>query len=1144
VRIGALLAALLALALLVASPASAAYETVGNFAGILKPPAEPGVFPEEVQLAGVSGMAVNQSGAGGVKPGTVYAVAENLEGTRVAMYEPKEGGLEFVEAWGFAFEEGGPYERCGPLVGTSCEARVEAQVRSIDVDVDQTTGNVYMFLERSTVGASLIIEYKADGSKEITRFGKRAPEGKKTAETPSEIHRSGPGGIAVNGAGEVYVFDVDPPADNFYHRLMVFKPQSPEDYEHYVYAGTEHDVAAGFQGETRYSTTPVFDSVGDIYVAEDDFIQKLDPTHPSDPAICSFEFAKGGITSLTVNPQTGEPYFFSLKSPKRVHRLSACNEAGEFVETEAFKATPERADLSALAFDPVRQLEASRPPGVLYGGAPGAEPSTGGKGEPGQSSLGYIFAQSKEVAPKVESQSVSHVTAATARLAAKVNPKGAETRYVFQYETEAAYKEAGESFTGAAEAPLGGADLLAGQAGVDVAAGILGLEPDTAYRWRTVATSHCSSSDKEKVCEGTGPAQSFRTFPAEAAGLADHRVWELVSPPDKNGGQVFVADSRAGLGTCGHPDCKPGSSYGHPMQSRPDGEVIVYAGNPFSPPEGAISENEYISRRNSKTGWQTTNLTPSLLNGGAGYQAFDAALIEGVFAQQLSPQLSPEAPSEYPNLYRQPTAGPATLNPLLGSEPPNRLPGGTGGFEHLVLTFSGGSVDFSHLFFEANDALTEETAFAPEAIDGGGNKSNLYERVGGQLRLVNVLPGNTETKPGASFGTSAARAFSADGSRVFWSDEAGQVYVRLNGESTEAIPDPGKFLAASADGSKVLLSSGHLYDLETEATTDLSEGKGGFQRILGRSEDLSRLYFLDTAVLTGEEENDRGAKAEVGKENLYAWNEGTTRFIATRLAGDSNNAEASPDGGFLAFLSVASLTGYDNTGPCLAGFNPISPCVEVFLYDSATQTLTCASCNPTGEHPLGSSELRQILGAVASMPQPRYLTDEGRLYFDSRDSLSRLDTNEGVEDVYQYEPEGVGTCEHEAGCVSLISAGHEAIDSNFLAMDEDGKNVFFTTRDQLSLKDHDDLVDLYDAREDGGIPGETEVARTECEGEACLPAVNAPNDPTPGSSSFEGAGNVDERKAKKHKKKKHAKKHKSHKRSQGRAAKHNRGGVK
>jgi hypothetical protein len=168
----------------------------------------------------------------------------------------------------------------------------------------------------------------------------------------------------------------------------------------------------------------------------------------------------------------------------------------------------------------------------------------------------------------------------------------------------------------------------------------------------------------------------------------------------------------------------------------------------------------------------------------------------------------------------------------------------------------------------------------------------------------------------------------------------------------------------------------------------------------------------------------------------------------------------------------------------------------------------------------------------------RYLTEEGRLYFDSEDSLSPFDTNDGVQDVYQYEPEGLGSCKREAGCLDLISAGHEPIDSNFLAVDQTGKNVFFTSRDQLVLKDKDELFDLYVAREGGGIPAETETARGECQGEACQQAVTPPNDPTPGSSTFEGAGNVNEPKAAK----KHAKKHKKKHHAKKRAAKHNRGG--
>ena len=35
----------------------------------------------------------------------------------------------------------------------------------------------------------------------------------------------------------------------------------------------------------------------------------------------------------------------------------------------------------------------------------------------------------------------------------------------------------------------------------------------------------------------------------------------------------------------------------------------------------------------------------------------------------------------------------------------------------------------------------------------------------------------------------------------------------------------------------MLLSNGHVYDLETEETTDLTQGEGGFEGIIGQSED-------------------------------------------------------------------------------------------------------------------------------------------------------------------------------------------------------------------------------------------------------------------------------------------------------------------
>jgi hypothetical protein len=667
--------------------------------------------------------------------------------------------------------------------------------------------------------------------------------------------------------------------------------------------------------------------------------------------------------------------------------------------------------------------------------------------------------------------------------------------------------DGGQGFSqGTTEAPLGGAQLGSAQTALPASVVLSGLAPDTGYRFRVIATSAEGADD--------GPAQAFRTFSLEASGLPDNRAWELVSPAQKNGGQVIPANPT--IASCA--DCKPGTIADRfPMQSSEDGDSVVYQGFPFSFTEGAAVFNQYLSTRTT-SGWQTTNLSPALMGNGSnrGYKAFDPELDQGLLSQ-FDPVLSPEAPDGFADLYAQPTASPESLTPLLLSDPPNRLPEGQGP-ESFDLAYAGASADLSRVFLLANDALTPETSFAPAAEDGGPSKYDLYEWAAGQLRLVNVLPGNTVSAAGGPiFPGPSSHAISADGSRAFWSDESGQVYVRENGESTTAIPDPGKFLTASADGSRVLLADGHLYDLETKVLTDLTEGQGGFQGLAGHSDDLSHVYFVATAVLD-ETSNELGATAQAGKPNLYDWHGVAARYVVTMLPTDTEtwnaspadrSAEASSDGRWLAFLSTGSLTGYDNRGTCGGGSRLID-CTEVFLFDSNTGSLLCASCSPSGQAPVGPSVLRLVQSSPSYLPQPHYLSNSGRLIFDSADSLSPFDTNDRVEDIYQYEPEGIGNCLRQAGCVSLISAGREPVDSNFLTMDPSGKNVFFTTRDQLVLKDKDELIDVYVAREDGGIAAETEVPRGGCQGEACLPQTGTPNRLVPSSASGARPGNINE----------------------------------
>jgi hypothetical protein len=753
-----------------------------------------------------------------------------------------------------------------------------------------------------------------------------------------------------------------------------------------------------------------------------------------------------------------------------------------------------------------------------------------------------------------------------------------------------------KGFEGATSVPCSPAGPFTGTSGVSVSAKISSL-PEAAYRFRLVASNENGSNEAQTLL--------FDTF--ARIGLPDGRAYEMVSPPRKSGGEVFPPEPSLKIGGrwgtgCPVGECYPGfSSTQMPMQATPDGEALVYEGQAFSG-AFAASANEYLSHRTS-SGWETQSLSSPLFVGAeaSGYRAFSSDLSRGV-AFQVEPALSPEAPTRegksYANLYLWHNGA---LQPIVSDEPPHRTPGGAPPSTNFKIIYGGTNLGassapaFSHVIFAANDALTEEDpGIAPEApeIEAShdcirvGNSCDLYEWSDEQLHLVNVLPDNATAAPAAVFGSGhllslfpeflekedldVDHAISADGKRIFWSDEAtGQVYVRIEGRETKEIQDPGMFLTASVDGSRLLLSDGCLYDLEAEACDeDLSQGEGGFQGILGASEDLSGVYFVDTAVLSGGEENANEEHAEAGKDNLYAWHDGATVFVGALLDRDNvvdegarsigawhpspsnRSAQVSSDGRYLAFMSAAPLTGYDNelsgSGGCkgatVAG-SPIGdrPCFEVFEFDASSESLSCASCNPTGQRPLGGSNLsliRTIPSGPASFPQPENLTagGRGRLFFESQDELSPRDTDGDIQDVYEWEPGGVGSCQRAEGCVYLISSGRSSGDSMFLNSTPSGNDAFFITRDRLLPPDQDEKLDLYDARVGGGIE---EVASAPCSGEACKGTISgSPAQRGAGSSSFSGPGNQKPHKRKKH----HRKKHKRH--AKQRSAKHNRGGSK
>lgn len=738
-------------------------------------------------------------------------------------------------------------------------------------------------------------------------------------------------------------------------------------------------------------------------------------------------------------------------------------------------------------------------------------------------------------------------------LKARINPENSPTTYRFEWGTDPSYGHStGEIAIGSGEADHT-VTLFLGE-----------LAPGTTYHYRVVA------SNGIEVTEGAGhafttyparlaprsdcPNQAFRTGPA--ATLPECRAYEMVSPVDKNGADIKVLVS----------------NFNYPArldQSSADGNRFTYSsGTAFADAVSAPWTSQYIATREAGQGWSTHAISPprqptSLADANlvfkfdGQYRLFSSDLSEAWLLHDSDPPLDGCGAEGFINLYRRDnTTG--RYEALVPSEPLS-VPK-----EGYALELQGRSADGTHAVFGSNGKLTSDAANAFSFAS-----YQLYEHIKGEgcgeLRLVSVLPNGKASPPGNSVGTaqgqqgesrenSVARAVSEDGSRIFWSGGyPASLYVRIDGNETVRIANEGaQFWTAAADGSKAFYSienSGspldknlYEYDFEANASTLVA---GHSKGVVGASDDASRLYFVSEEVLGGE--------GVAGGSNLYLREEGgTTRLVAT-LSGSvgsigphaplgvvgrppTRGVRVTPDGNHLAFVSSESLTGYDNKDAADG-----RPAFELYVYDAETGKLACISCNPTGARPegrkfKGAPESAMVAATVPGwenqfLAPHAFSTDGNRLFFESFEALLPRDTN-GKADVYEWQRAASQEACEEAGaelyassaggCLSLISTGQSLVDSEFADAAPDGSDVFIRTASSLLPQDPG-LVDIYDARVDGGLP-QPPGPPAACEGEACQGPLAPPNDPTPASSAFEGAGNVVE-KQKSKKKKKHAKKH-------------------
>ena len=780
----------------------------------------------------------------------------------------------------------------------------------------------------------------------------------------------------------------------------------------------------------------------------------------------------------------------------------------------------------------------------------------------------------------VDATYATGVTSSEATLHTLINPLGHDTRYYFQFGTQSC-KAVPAACTNSPAPP--GEDIGAGSEDLARSLPLAGLEPNTTYYYRVL--------DSNSLGETQGTEHTFTT-PQEsgAFALADGRAWEMVSPPDKRGAPVEGLTREGGL-----------------IIASEDGDALTYLLNGALGDEAQGNRSpewQQVLATRGTSAWSSQDIaTPNTKAKGATpgqppeYQYFASdlalALVQPTeLGTSAEPPLAPEVTQATVYLRHNVTG---TFSALVSEA--NTAPGTQFGGQ---VQFVSATPDLSHVVIKSSVAL-RGAGSARGLYEWSAGQLRLVSV------LPDGKPATGLAELGF-FGRVLGHAISDDGSRILWTVKAentgrGHLFLRdsTRGETVQldaaqSVAEPqnasAQFQSASSDGSRVFFTdkqrltvdstaepgqaSGKpdLYECEIievagkltcslkDLTVDHNEGEHAAVQnfIFGAGEDGSSVYLIAQGVLAGNE-NGNGESAAVAKNNLYELHydgsQWSTTFIATLSGEDSpewegnriaNTAYAtmrvSPNGRYLAFMSAAPITGYDNVdaSPAAKGARD----EEVFLYDSLTASLRCVSCNPSRARPAGvldterageglgllvdrrliwgrEGQERWLAGNIpgwtaqsltSAVFQSRYLSDEGRLYFNSPDTLVPAAKN-GKENVYQYEPAGAGSCESlSGGCVSLISGGSSNRESAFIEATPDGRSVFFVTEGKLLSQDTDTAFDIYDAREcSQASPCLTppELPAPGCsETDTCRPAQPAQHIPggPAGSATLSGPGNI------------------------------------
>lgn len=756
----------------------------------------------------------------------------------------------------------------------------------------------------------------------------------------------------------------------------------------------------------------------------------------------------------------------------------------------------------------------------------------------------------------VATAGASNVTPAEATIAGTINPeRAAITDCRFEYGTTTAYGQTISCPTnpGAGNEPVEEAVLIAG------------LQPGTEYHYRLQASN--------VYAKFVGADRTFKTqvpWPETSTGLPDGRVYEEVSPPNKNGNEALPEE---------------------PLFVAANGDGALYAGNSgFGDAKNGIFNTTVVSERTSH-GWVTRTAHGLPV---AGPVSSEQYLFVGALDSLVAPSADLShllfgAAGDVPYVGPPDETRFSSNVYLIGSDPSAQpqwiarsqiegAPAGTGieGPQFANIELAGGSPDLKTIYFY----------YRRQSLPGA---SHLYEYKEGVLSDAGVLPvgetGGGEATPAAQpaqahverSGLIGVAGYdnevSKDGSRIFFTreDETGtrELYVRVTapdgtqstklvsrsqlsghlgepapdgpvavpsvanvpktfGVEPQVVPDPPSYVYASPDGTHAFFRSvdrltsdapedgvAKTYDFDVDTgTLEYLPGLEG--SIVVVSSDGSSLVFENTSNVPASYELERWTAGPEG---------GTVTPIVALPSGSSPCGEVcavepaymSSDGKVVVFATTSPIDGFNDDGTHYprsgrySGEEPVPSAgiaqnTEVFRYETEGNKLDCLSCPPRGTTPSSDAVLSRI-DFLANIPS----ADSGSVTMD----LGRAMSPDGKEVFFESRdalvPQDTNgkedAYEWENGKLYLLSSGHSPESSFFEGISESGDDAFIMTSEGIAPGDRDGGYDVYDARIPR--PGDNPPEAIPCTGSVCQGPPSVPQLlGSPASADFNGAGNI------------------------------------